>query len=85
MRWVRRLLALALFVGVLMAGWQFAAENGTPVRMHYLVGELRDVALWKLSVLGPLVSARLDHGDRLAWFQETSAWRRESTATISLR
>ncbi len=31
-----------------------------------------DLALWKLSVLGPLVSARLEHGDRLAWLRETA-------------
>jgi transposase InsO family protein len=31
-----------------------------------------DLALWKLSVLGPLISARLEHGDRVAWFQETA-------------
>lgn len=31
-----------------------------------------DLVLWKLSVLGPLVSARLDHGDRRAWFEEVS-------------
>ena len=31
-----------------------------------------DLALWKLSVLGPLVSARLEHGDRRAWFEEVS-------------
>ena len=31
-----------------------------------------DLALWKLSVLGPLVSARLEHGDRLAWLCETA-------------
>ncbi|MCZ6714153.1 MAG: DDE-type integrase/transposase/recombinase [Deltaproteobacteria bacterium] len=31
-----------------------------------------EVALWKLSVLGPLVSARLEHGDRLAWLLETA-------------
>lgn len=31
-----------------------------------------DLALWKLSILGPLVSARLEHGDRRAWFLETS-------------
>jgi len=31
-----------------------------------------DLALWKLSVLGPLVSARLEHGDRLAWLLETA-------------
>ena len=32
----------------------------------------RDLALWKLSVLGPLVSARLEHGDQLAWLLETA-------------
>jgi len=31
-----------------------------------------DLALWKLGVLGPLVSARLEHGDRLAWLLETA-------------
>jgi transposase InsO family protein len=31
-----------------------------------------DLALWKLSVLGPLVSARLEHGDQLAWLLETA-------------
>jgi transposase InsO family protein len=31
-----------------------------------------DLALWRLSVLGALVSARLDHGDRRAWFEEVS-------------
>jgi len=31
-----------------------------------------DLALWKLSVLGPLVSARLLHGDRRAWFLQTA-------------
>jgi len=31
-----------------------------------------DIALWKLSVLGALVSARLEYGDRLAWFLETA-------------
>lgn len=31
-----------------------------------------ELALWKLSVLGPLVSARLEHGDRLAWLLETA-------------
>jgi transposase InsO family protein len=31
-----------------------------------------ELALWKLSVLGPLISARLEHGDRRAWFLETA-------------
>ena len=32
-----------------------------------------DLALWKLSILGPLISARLEHGDRVAWFREAAA------------
>jgi putative transposase len=31
------------------------------------------IALWRLGVLGPLVSARLEHGDRRAYFKETAA------------
>ena len=31
-----------------------------------------ELALWKLSVLGPLISARLEHGDRQAWFAEAA-------------
>jgi transposase InsO family protein len=33
----------------------------------------RDIALWRLSVLGPLISARLDHGDRRDYFQQAAA------------
>jgi putative transposase len=29
----------------------------------------RKIALWRFGVLGPLVSARLEHGDRAAWFR----------------
>lgn len=31
------------------------------------------IALWRLSVLGPLISARLEHGDRRALFHEAAA------------
>ena len=31
------------------------------------------VALWRLGVLGPLASARLDHGDRRRYFEEAAA------------
>jgi len=48
MRWVPRLLALALFVGALYVGWRFAAENGDLVRVHFVVGEVENVALWKV-------------------------------------
>jgi len=32
-----------------------------------------DIALWKLSVLGPLVSACLEHGERRALLLECAA------------
>jgi putative transposase len=32
----------------------------------------RRIALWRFGVLGPLVSARLEHGDRAAWFREAA-------------
>ncbi len=48
MRWVRRALLLALLVGATTVGWQFAAENQEPVSVHYLTGELEDMALWKV-------------------------------------
>jgi transposase InsO family protein len=31
------------------------------------------IALWRLGVLGPLISARLEHGDRRAYFEEAAA------------
>jgi hypothetical protein len=31
------------------------------------------IALWRLGVLGPLMSARLDHGDRRRYFAEAAA------------
>ena len=35
--------------------------------------EKQSVALWRLGVLGPLASARLDHGDRRRYFEEAAA------------
>jgi len=32
-----------------------------------------ELALWRLSVLGPLISARLEHGDRQGWFAQAAA------------
>lgn len=48
MQWVRRALALAVFVGVLIVGWRFAAENATPVRVHYVAGVVEGMALWRV-------------------------------------
>lgn len=36
-------------------------------------GEPTKKALWRLGVLGPLISARLQHGDRQKFFQEAAA------------
>jgi putative transposase len=51
--------------------------------------ERQKVALWRLGVLGPLVSARLEHGDRLAHFQAAAERRHEhpsgETVTLSAR
>lgn len=33
----------------------------------------RALARWRVAVLGPLISARLEHGDRTAWFRETAS------------
>ena len=35
--------------------------------------ERQKVALWRLSVLGPLISARLEHGDRRAYFEQAAS------------
>lgn len=46
MRWLRRLLGIGLFVGVLVLGWRFAAGNDTPVTVDYLLGEVVGLSLW---------------------------------------
>jgi uncharacterized integral membrane protein len=46
MRATRRVLAIAAFVGLLVAGWRFAAAHPQPVRIHYLVGETGELSLW---------------------------------------
>jgi uncharacterized membrane protein YciS (DUF1049 family) len=46
MRVARRVLAIAAFVGLLVAGWRFAAENPQPVQVHYLVGRSGETRLW---------------------------------------
>ena len=48
MRWLRRLLLLAVIVGTMVAGWRFASENQEPVSVNYVVGELVAVPLWQV-------------------------------------
>jgi uncharacterized integral membrane protein len=40
------LLAIVVFVGLLIAGWQFAASNADPVPVRYPGGEFTARALW---------------------------------------
>jgi hypothetical protein len=35
--------------------------------------EKAQIALWRLGVLGPLISARLEHGDRRRYIEEAAA------------
>jgi len=51
MRWLRRLLLLAVIVTVMVAGWRFASENQEAVTVHYVVGELAGIALWQVILL----------------------------------
>ena len=51
MRWLRRLLVLAVLVGVWTYGWQFAAKNEMPVNVHYVAGEIVGVALWQVLIV----------------------------------
>jgi len=46
MRWVRRLLGLALFVGAFWAIWHFAAENATVVAVSYVFGVI-EAPVWQ--------------------------------------
>ncbi len=46
MRLTRRLLAIVVFVGLLIAGWQFANSNAQLVPVHYPGGEFEERALW---------------------------------------
>jgi uncharacterized integral membrane protein len=50
MNWVRRILWIGALTTLLVGGWLFAAQNRDPVRVHYVVGEFAEVALWKALV-----------------------------------
>lgn len=49
MRWLRRLVVVALFVGALVLGWRFAERNADPVFVDYLVGSI-DAPRWAVLV-----------------------------------
>ena len=46
MKLARRLLAIVVFVGLLVAGWTFASSNDKAVPVYYPGGEFGEHALW---------------------------------------
>lgn len=48
MQILRRVLMLALFVGVLVVGWQFAGRNGQPIVVDLIVTASPELALWQV-------------------------------------
>ena len=46
MEWVRRLIVLAIFVGLLVTGWSLAARNGATVDVDGIVFQLEGVRVW---------------------------------------
>jgi uncharacterized integral membrane protein len=46
MRTARRVLVIAVFVALLVAGWRFAADNSQVVTVHYVVGQFDGVSVW---------------------------------------
>jgi uncharacterized integral membrane protein len=46
MAYVRRGVWLAIFVGALVGGWEFAGNNAAPVRVDYVFGAVGAVPLW---------------------------------------
>ena len=47
MRLARRLFAFIVFVGLLVGGWRFAADNSELVTVYHPGGVLGEVTLWK--------------------------------------
>ena len=42
----RRLIAIIVFVGMLVAGWYFAAKNSTSITVHHPAGVIGEMPLW---------------------------------------
>ena len=47
MRWLVRILQIAVLAALLIGGWLFAAENGEPVQVNYVLGQTGDIRLWQ--------------------------------------
>jgi len=61
MRIVRRLVLLALLVGLLVLGWTFASRNAELVSVSYVLGELPPTPVWAV-VLGSFLAGAVVAG-----------------------
>jgi uncharacterized integral membrane protein len=48
---IRRVLGVALFVGLLVLGWQFANDNNAPVSVHHVAGQTEPMPIWLVVLL----------------------------------
>jgi uncharacterized integral membrane protein len=48
MKWLRGGFAVALFIGLLVWGWNFAGSNGQVVGVDYFFGSSAEMPLWKV-------------------------------------
>ena len=56
---IRRVLGVALFVGLLVLGWKFASHNGDPVIVHYVFGVTESQPVWLVVMLACLMGLGL--------------------------
>jgi hypothetical protein len=57
MRWFRRILQIGVLVALLIGGWMFAAENGQPVQVSYVLGQTGELRLWQALLVAFAVGA----------------------------
>lgn len=57
MKAVRRILQIAVFVVVLLSGWQFAHQNDALVQIDYVVGRTGEIAVWKALIAAAAAGA----------------------------
>ncbi|HIF98240.1 MAG TPA: DUF1049 domain-containing protein [Myxococcales bacterium] len=57
MKWMRRIVKVSLFLGLLVGGWGFAGKNLEPVEIDYVLGKLPGLALWKVLLAAAAIGA----------------------------
>jgi uncharacterized integral membrane protein len=57
MKWMRRIVKVSIFLGLLVGGWGFAGKNLEPVEIDYVLGKLPGLALWKVLLAAAAMGA----------------------------